>query len=126
MAHLGIRILVAPVLVIGGLWLHEIVQALAGPAMVVDNALERAIPFLPWTVWIYFSFFVFIGTTVFRVEDRLFWRFVIASSLAAAIAWTIVLLFPVTFERPDPALIGGELHRQVYAFVHAADPHHSR
>ena len=124
MAHFKIRLLIAPFLVIGGLWLHEMVQAQAGPAFNVDNALERAIPFLPWTIWIYFSFFIFIGSTVFRVDDRLFWRFILTSSLAATIAWSIVLLFPVSFDRPDPALIDNELHRQIFTLVHAADPSH--
>jgi len=124
MAHLKIRLLIAPVLIFGGLWLHEWVQIQTDNPLIVDNALERAIAFLPWTIWIYFSFFAFIGSTVFRVEDRLFWRFVIASSLAATIAWTIVYLFPVSFDRPDPALIENELLRQIYTFVHTADPAH--
>ena len=76
MAHLKIRLLIAPILVIGGLWLHELVQVQAESPLIVENAIERAIPFLPWTIWVYFSFFVFIGSTVFRVEDRLFWKFI--------------------------------------------------
>lgn len=124
MAHLKIRLLIAPILVFGGLWLHEWVQLQAQSPLLVDNALERAIPFLPWTVWIYFSFFVFIGSTVFRVEDHLFWRFILASSLAAGIAWTIVVLFPITFDRPDPALLDSELYRRIFTFVHNADPRH--
>ncbi|MGI9272615.1 MAG: phosphatase PAP2 family protein [Woeseiaceae bacterium] len=124
MAHLKIRLLIAPFLVFGGLWLHELIQVQAESPILVDNALERAIPFLPWTIWIYFSFFVFIGSTVFRVEDRLFWQFIISSSLAACIAWSIVLLFPVTFDRPDPAMIDSDLYRQIYTFVHEADPSH--
>jgi membrane-associated phospholipid phosphatase len=124
MTHFRIRLLVAPFLVVGGLWMHELVQALAGAPLNIDNALERAIPFLPWTIWIYFSFFVFIGSTVFRVEKALFWRFVVSSSLAALIAWSIVLLFPISFDRPDPALINNELYRQIFTFVHESDPSH--
>jgi len=125
MTHLGVRLLIAPFLVIGGLWLHELVQAQAAtPLFVIDNAMERSIPFLPWTIWIYFSFFLFIGSTVFRVEDRLFWRFIVSSSVAATIAWTIVLLLPISFDRPDPALIDNDLYRRIYTFVHEADPFH--
>ena len=124
MAHLRIRLVIAPALVVGGLWLHEAIQARAGDAQVIYNALDQAIPFLPWTIWVYFSFFVFIGSTVFRVEDRLFWRFIIASSLAATIAWTIVLLYPITFDRPDPTLIQSELYQRLYTLVHEADPAH--
>lgn len=124
MTHMKIRLLMAPFLVIGGLWIHELIQVQPEPLIIVDNPIEAAIPFWPWTIWVYFSFFIFIGTTVFRVEDRLFWHFVLSASLAATIAWTFVLLLPVTFDRPDPALIENEIHRHVYTFVHNADPAH--
>jgi membrane-associated phospholipid phosphatase len=124
MAHLKIRLLIAPVLVFGGLWLHELIQVQAESPLIIDNVIERAIPFLPWTIWVYFSFFVFIGSTVFRVEDRLFWQFIFASSFAATIAWSTVLLFPISFDRPDPALIDSELYRYIFTFVHEADPSH--
>ncbi len=124
MDNFKVRLLAAPLLVVGGLWLHELVQVQSEPLFIVDNALERAIPFLPWTIWIYFSFFIFIGSTVFRVEKELFWRFVVSSTLAALIAWSFVLLLPVSFDRPDPAMIDSDLYRRIYAFVHAADPSH--
>jgi len=124
MTHIGIRLVAAPFLVIGGLWLHELVQSLPTPLYVIDNPVDRAIPFVPWTIWIYFSFFIFIGSTVFRVGDSLFWQFVASASLAAAIAWTVVLLLPITSLRPDPALIDSELYRRIYTFVQDADPHH--
>lgn len=124
MGRIALKITAALILTAGGLWLHEIVQAIPTPILVVDNALERSIPFLPLTIWIYFSFFVFIATTVFRVEDQVFWRFVASSTLAALIAWSVVVLLPVTAIRPDPALIESDLYRRVFAFVHAADPHH--
>lgn len=122
--ELIIRLLIAPILVIGGLWVHELVQAQAGAPYIVDNAIERAIPFWPWTIWIYFSFFVFIGSTVFRVESALFWHFVASATLAATIAWTIVLLFPVSFVRPDPALIENQMYSWIYTRVHELDPAH--
>lgn len=124
MGRLALKIAAALILTVGGLWLHEWVQAIPTPIIVVDNALERSIPFLPWTIWIYFSFFVFIATTVFRVDDQLFWQFVASSTLAALIAWSVVVLLPVTAARPDPALIESDLYRRVFTFVHAADPHH--
>lgn len=124
MDQFKVRLLVAPLLVVGGLWVHELVQVQSEPLFIVDNALERAIPFLPWTIWIYFSFFIFIGSTVFRVEKELFWRFVMSSTLAALIAWSFVLLVPISFDRPDPALIESDLYSWVYTLVHEADPSH--
>jgi hypothetical protein len=118
------RLLLAPVLVVGGLWVHELVQAQAGTPYLFENALERAIPFWPWTIWVYFSFFVFIGSTVFRVEAALFWHFVGAATLAAAIAWSIVLLVPVSFARPDALQIENDLYSWIFARVHELDPFH--
>jgi membrane-associated phospholipid phosphatase len=122
--ELIIRLLIAPVLVIGGLWVHELVQAQGGVPYNVDNVIERAIPFWPWTIWIYFSFFLFIGSTVFRVEAALFWHFIASATLAASIAWTIVLLFPISFVRPDPMLIENEMYSWIYSRVHEMDPAH--
>ncbi len=124
MDQFKVRLLVAPLLVVGGLWVHELVQVQSEPLFIIDNALERAIPFLPWTIWIYFSFFIFIGSTVFRVEKELFWRFVMSSTLAALIAWSFVLLLPISFDRPDPALIESDLYSRIYTLVHEADPSH--
>lgn len=124
MSRIALKITAALVLTVGGLWLHEIVQAIPTPLFVIDNALERSIPFLPWTIWIYFSFFVFIATTVFRVGDQLFWQFVASSTLAALIAWSIVVMLPITAIRPDPGMIESNLYRKIFTFVHAADPHH--
>ena len=124
MDQFKVRLLVAPLLVVGGLWVHELVQVQSEPLFIVDNAMERAIPFLPWTIWIYFSFFIFIGSTVFRVEKELFWRFVMSSTLAALIAWSFVLLLPISFDRPDPALIESDLYSRIYTLVHEADPSH--
>ncbi len=124
MDQFKVRLLAAPLLVVGGLWVHELIQVQSEPLFIVDNALERAIPFLPWTIWIYFSFFVFIGSTVFRVEQKLFWRFILSGTLAALIAWSFVLLLPVSFDRPDPALIDSDLYRRIYTLVHEADPSH--
>ncbi len=124
MDQFKVRLLVAPLLVVGGLLVHELVQVQSEPLFIIDNALERAIPFLPWTIWIYFSFFIFIGSTVFRVEKELFWRFVMSSTLAALIAWSFVLLLPISFDRPDPALIESDLYSRIYTLVHEADPSH--
>ncbi len=119
-----LRALVAPFFVAGGLFVHEIIQAQAQPRWIVDNFLERAIPFLPWTIWIYFSFFLFVAYTVIRVDSQQFWQFVRTVVLASIIGWSIVLVMPISFVRPDPALIDSALYRRVFTFVYEADPSH--
>ncbi len=119
-----LRSLIAPFFMAGGLWIHELVQVQSEPWLIVDNVLERAIPFLPWTIWIYFSFFPFVASTVIRIESRPFWRFIRSCILASIIGWCCVLLVPVSFDRPDPASIDSVLYRRIFTFVHEADPSH--
>jgi membrane-associated phospholipid phosphatase len=120
----AVRLIAAMLLVFGGLWLHEMIQTLADPLFVVDGALERSIPFIPWTIWIYFSFFLLIAWTALVVREALFIRFVLSATLAALVAWAVVLAVPISFERPDPASIAGSWHREIFAFVHTMDPSH--
>lgn len=120
----GVRLLAAILLVFGGLWMHEVVQALARPPLLVESPFDLSIPFLPWAIWIYFAFFPLIAWTALAVRADLFLRFVLAATLAAFVAWSVVLLYPISFERPDAASIAGEWSRSVFTFVHAVDSAH--
>ena len=40
------------------------------------------------------------------------------------IGWSIILLVPVSFERPAPSSIEGSFYRWVFTFVHESDPSH--
>ncbi len=119
-----LRVVAALALTVGGLWVHELVQAVPSDPLVIATPVEDRIPFLPWTIWIYFSFFIFVGASVFRVRDELFWQIIATATLAAFCAWAVVMLFPVTYARPDASLIENGIHRHVFMFVHAVDPHH--
>jgi membrane-associated phospholipid phosphatase len=123
-AHPGLRCVVALLWVLGGLWAHEYVQSLREPVILVEGALERSIPFVPWAIWIYLLFFAVVGFTALRVESALLVRFLSATSIAALSAWAIVLAFPVSFERPNPASIGSDWYARIYNLIHAADPAH--
>ena len=92
--HPGVRLLAVLVLVFGGLVIHEIVQALAADPIIVDARLERAIPFLPWTIWVYFSFFLMIAWTSCVVDRARFWHFVLSAVLAALVAYPAGLSSP--------------------------------
>lgn len=119
-----VRLLLAAVLTVGGLVLHEIVQALSEGARILEARLESGIPFLPWSIWVYLAFFPLIGWAALRVEQALFWRFVGACVIAALVAWSVVLLYPLSFARPDPASIASAWYREIFTLVHAADPAH--
>ena len=118
MTHIGIRLLIAPILVVGGLWLHELVQAQPVPLFVIDNAMVSRLLGKRCRARVAMTGEITLTGEVLPVGG------IREKVLAATIAWTIVLLLPITFVRPDPALIDNDLYRRIYTFVHAADPSH--
>lgn len=120
----ALRFLLASLLVFGGLGLHELVQAQARAPLIVDGTPGASIPFVPWTIWIYLSFFPLIGWTVLSVDARRFWQLITSAIIAAGVAWSIVLIFPISFQRPEPAAIPGEAYARIFAMIHAVDSSH--
>lgn len=75
----------------------------------LDTALDRAIPFLPWTVYLYAWVYTVMFYPVFVVRcPYLFRRMVLAYVVVAAVACACWVAFPVTSLaiRPDLATIG--------------------
>lgn len=103
---------------------HLTVQRLAPPPIWrAGEPLVGLLPFLPWTVWIYLLFFpLLVATGALQPRDR--WhRLVLAWLLASVASWTLVLLVPVTFPRPDLSGVD-PLHAWVLGRVHEIDPAH--
>ncbi|MBN2495570.1 MAG: inositol phosphorylceramide synthase [Deltaproteobacteria bacterium] len=64
--------------------------------------LDRAIPFVPWTWWIYFPgylFGLFVAVVAIR-RDAVFYRTVLAIMIAQVLNSAIYLLLPSTYPRP--------------------------
>lgn len=68
----------------------------------LTTALDRAIPFLPWTWWIYFPHYVFglVVTTVLIPDPRVAFRVFLAILLTQAISCTVYFLLPSAYPRP--------------------------
>jgi len=66
------------------------------------TALDRAVPFVPWTWWIYFPHYVFglLVTTIAVRDVRLLFRVIFAILLGQLICSGLYLLLPSTFPRP--------------------------
>jgi hypothetical protein len=112
-------------LALGGLGVHLAVQRLAPPARYhVGDALVEIVPFLPWTIWTYLLFFALLVAAGSLVEPARYRRLVAAWALASVVTWALVLLVPVTFDRPAAASIDGPLHRWVFGLVHGIDASH--
>lgn len=66
------------------------------------TALDRAVPFLPWTWWIYFPHYVFglLVTTIAVRDVHLLFRVIAAILLGQVICAGLYFLLPSTFPRP--------------------------
>jgi hypothetical protein len=107
-----------------GLAVHLTVQRLAPPPLWrPGERLVGLLPFLPWTVWIYLSFFPFLVVTGALLPADRWRRLALAWTLASVASWTLVLLAPVTFPRPD---LGGAapIHAWILARLWAVDAAH--
>lgn len=79
-----------------------------GTARGLATSLDAAIPFLPWTVWIYLAVFPMAFLPVFVVRSRgLFARTMTAYAAVMAVSYGVFVAFPVTSAglRADPATL---------------------
>lgn len=89
-------------------------QPFATPVRLDFTPLDHAIPFLPWTVWIYGSMSTAIFVAWVLVPNvRMAWRLLFGLGLAAVICWFFFAFFPTTYPRElfplprsfDPAVL---------------------
>ena len=72
--------------------------------------IDAAVPFLPWTVFIYFFacliFWFFLYRRVAALPRRTADRFFCANLLGKAISFFFFVFFPTTMTQPEPLLYG--------------------
>lgn len=120
-----LRGLVTAFLVPSALALHLAIQRIAPPPRwVLDPPLGGVVPFLPASVWVYLLLFPLLVATAVLVPRRRFVRLLAAWTLASVSSWSLILLVPVSFERPQPSDIASSLYTWVFELVHRADPAH--
>jgi hypothetical protein len=68
----------------------------------LTTALDRAIPFVPWTWWIYFPHYVLglMVTTVVLPDPRVAFRIFLAIVFGQVISCTVYFLLPSAYPRP--------------------------
>jgi len=72
--------------------------ALHAPRLLVPSAIDRAIPFAPWTIGIYLSQFAILFLTLWRARDAA--PVFAAIAVATLISAIVFVLWPTTIERP--------------------------
>ena len=77
--------------------------ATASRSFDLTTSLDMAIPFLPWTWWIYFPHYVFglVVTTIAMPDPRVMFRVFLAILLGQVISCSIYFLLPSTYPRPQ-------------------------
>ena len=83
--------------------------------------LDAAVPFLPWTILIYWSFYVLFLVAAWRLAPQPFLGVVRAVVLASVVSWACFVALPAHVPRPDPSQLEAPW-RGLYAHLHAIDP----
>ena len=93
---------------------------LGEPALLPVSAVDRRIPFLGWTIWIYHTQFFFLLASV-RLMRRAatITRALYAMAAASLISFAVFFVYPTTLPRAEPA--AGVLTRQAFALLYSID-----
>jgi hypothetical protein len=103
----------------GYLWLVH--HPLSAPRMLPVTALDRAVPFLPWTTVPYVALLLSDLVLPLLLRDRaVFHRAVAAYGVAIGCNFALWALFPSTIVRP-PAPVGDSLGEILYRLLAAVD-----
>lgn len=84
------------------------------------TALDYAIPFALWTVWPYFALVLLAFLPVGIGDTPLFWRTLIAFSVALTLNIAVWILFPTVYDRP-PMPDGNDLTTFAYRWLCSID-----
>ena len=92
------------------------------PQLDLMTDVDRAIAFMPWTVWIYLGLFIGIfHAGVFIVDSREhYMRMWLSLVLAGVVAYLFFYIVPATYPRPDVSGDGASM--AFLRLVHRIDP----
>ncbi len=91
------------------------------PRVTFLTPLDEAIPFLPWTIVIYYSMYAMMLVAAARVSARDYVRLMGALLLANGICYVGFITLPAHYPRPDPALMEAPLWRAVFTYTFESD-----
>lgn len=88
------------------------------PHFLEFNSVDRAMPFWPWTVWIYFTEYAFFVYAYFFMKDlRLVTRYYYAYMLILLASVAVFMIYPVGFPRNDFPVTGDSLSELALNFL---------
>jgi membrane-associated phospholipid phosphatase len=96
---------VGPIAIVNGVGYWWLNHHLRTPALLPLSPLDRAVPFLPWTLWPYMVLFVSDVVLPLSLRDRRVFRDVVLAYVVAILCNVVLWnLYPTTYPRPDPPL----------------------
>jgi membrane-associated phospholipid phosphatase len=103
------------------LYLGASALPLREPVVLAPSALDRAIPLVGWTVWVYLSQFALLGVVFLRAAGSPAWGRALASMLVATLVSVAVFVaFPTRVARA--AVDGDGLTALAFQALHLVDP----
>jgi hypothetical protein len=88
------------------------------PRFLPFTRVDAAMPFLPWTVWIYFTEYAFFVYAYFFMKDlRLVTRYYYAYMTILLVSEAVFVVFPVAFPRANFPAVGDSIHVQAMNFL---------
>ena len=96
------------------------------PPLPIGTALDRAIPFVPWTVFFYVMYYVILGTPLVFARDAIaLTRLTIAQTAMNTFAYFVFLLFPTPIDRPPAPLEQGPFFWTLDTLFRADHPYNT-
>jgi len=94
---------------------------LLAPAPLPRWAIDRLIPFIDWTVWVYHTQFFFLLFGVWAIKQTTnISRTLYAMAMASALSFAVFLVYPTTL--PRASMASDAVTGQAFAFLYAIDP----
>src|SRR5437868_12854341 len=94
---------------------------LGSAALLEASAIDRRIPYLGWTVWIYHTQFFFLIFSVWRMKQTaVISRTLYQMAAASLISFVIFFVYPTTLPRAE-ILVSG-LTKQAFSLLYSIDP----
>lgn len=88
------------------------------PKLLTFSRIDSAMPFWPWTVWIYFTEYAFFVYAYFFMKDlKLVTRYYYAYMSILLFSVSIFMIYPVTFPRADFPAVGDTLSISAMNFL---------
>jgi hypothetical protein len=88
------------------------------PQLLAFGAVDKIMPFLPWTVWIYFlEYLMFICAYFGLRSNELITRYFYAYMAILILSCVVFVIYPVTFPRADYPVVGNSISDSAMNFL---------